>query len=547
MMNKSPTDGNRKSQRPTLGSATVSILTAVYLLLITNRTFWTKALTYFPDTRTVALLAVGLVALASAIFIAVSFKYITKPFLIFMVIAAASASWFMDGFGTIIDREMVRNAVTTTPAEAGHLVTFGFIKHMVLFGVIPVGLLLWVNIEHKTIGRKLKTNLGLIALMLAITAGAGLTEARTLSATSRAHRDLLATLNPFTPIVQVARYFIGTAKVVNVVVEKRGLDAQVNAPVSANAKPRVLVVVAGETARAESFALGGYSRDTNPELSKLDITYFPKTTSCGTATAVSIPCMFSVFGRKDYSFEKGISNENLVDILAHSGIRTEWWENNTGSKGVADRITFRSFSNENDPRFCVNRECRDEVILANLDTWLDSVKGDAVLVVHQLGSHGPAYYQRYGEERRRFTPDCRTDELGNCSREEIVNAYDNSILETDHFLATIIDKLKARETSLAGSMIYMSDHGESLGEKGLYLHGAPYFVAPSQQTHIPFVLWLGQDTKKTVDAGCLTAKTAEDVSHDNLYSTVLGLMYVTTKEYKHDLDVLAACRSDVKS
>lgn len=547
MHKRNVTDGKQSCPRPVIGSATISILTAVYLLLIANKTFWTKAFTYFDETRPVIILAVGLIALASAIFVALSFKYITKPLLIFMVIAAAAASWFMDGFGTIIDREMVRNAVQTTPAEAGHLVTFGFIKHIILFAVIPVGLLLWVRIEHKTFWRKLKTNLALIVVLLAITAAAGLSEARTISTTSRAHHDLLQTLNPFSPIVQVSRYFIGTAKDRNIVVEKRGLDAKINAPATASAKPRVLIVVAGETARAENFSLNGYDRDTNPELSKLDITYFPHATSCGTATAVSIPCMFSLYDRSDYSYEKGISTENLMDILSHAGVTTQWWENNTGSKGVADRIPFRSFSEENDPRFCVNHECLDEVMIDNLDTWLDSVKGDAVLVVHQLGSHGPAYYQRYTDTFRRFTPDCRTEELGNCSREEIVNAYDNTILQTDHFLATIIGKLKAREDRLATSMLYMSDHGESLGERGIYLHGAPYFIAPSQQTHIPFVLWLGSETRQTVDAGCLQKKTGEDVSQDNLFSTVLGLMYVTTKEYKTDHDILAACRNDVKS
>ena len=547
-MQEQAQDKQRKtSTRPTLGAPTLAMLTAAYIILVANHSFWARAFNYFEGMLPIVVLAIGLTALASAIFVALSFRFITKPVLIFMVLSAAAASWFMDSFGVIINRDMVRNAMQTTPAEAGHLITFGFLRHLLIFAVIPVGLLLWVRIEHRPFFSKLKRNIGLILLLLVITAAAGLSQARTLSTTSRAHHDLVATLNPFAPIVSVTRYFIGTAKERNIVVEARGLDAKVVPPAEPGAKPRVLIVVAGETARAENFSLGGYQRETNPELSKLDISYFKDTSSCGTATAVSIPCMFSFFGRGGYSHEKGLSTENVVDVVAHAGLRIEWWENNTGDKDVAKRITQRNFSYENDPRFCVNHECRDEVMLANLDSWLDSVKSDAVLVVHQLGSHGPAYYQRYADERRKFTPDCQTAEIANCSREEITNAYDNTILETDHFLSTIIGKLKAREGNLATSMLYMSDHGESLGEKGIYLHGAPYFIAPSQQTHIPFVLWLGSDTKQTIDTACLAAKTEEEASHDNLSATVLGLMSISTKEYVSNLDVLASCRNGAKS
>lgn len=532
--------------RPTLGAPTLSMLTAAYIILVANHSFWARAFNYFEGLLPLIVLAIGLTSLAAAIFVALSFRFVTKPVLIFMVLAAAAASWFMDSFGVIINRDMVRNAMQTTPAEAGHLITFGFLRHLLIFAVIPVGLLLWVKIEHRPFFSKLKRNLGLILLLLVVTAAAGLSQARTLSTTSRAHHDLVATLNPFAPIVSVTRYFIGTAKERNIVVQARGLDATVP-PAPPGAKPRLLVVVAGETARAENFSLGGYQRDTNPELSKLDISYFTDTSSCGTATAVSIPCMFSFFGRGDYSHEKGLGTENVVDVVAHAGVRIEWWENNTGDKDVAKRITARSYSNENDPRFCKDHECLDEVMLANMDSWLDSVKSDAVLVVHQLGSHGPAYFQRYTDEQRRYTPDCRTAEIANCSREEITNAYDNTILATDHFLAAIINKLKAREGAIAGSMIYMSDHGESLGEKGIYLHGAPYFIAPSQQTHIPFVLWLGSETKIGIDSACLATRTQEPASHDNLSATVLGLMNITTKEYVRSLDVLASCRNDLKS
>jgi lipid A ethanolaminephosphotransferase len=328
------------------------------------------------------------------------------------------------------------------------------------------------------------------------------------------------------------------------VAQPLGTDAHVAGPM-ASGKPRVLVIITGETARAENFSLGGYQRDTNPELAKRDITYFSDTSSCGTATAVSVPCMFSNLTRRGYSHRAGLANENLLDVLGHAGVQTEWWDSNTGSKGVADRTTYHSFSIANDPRYCKDNECLDDGMVDKLDDWLSKVKGDSVLVLHQLGSHGPTYYLRYPQAFARFTPECRTGELGTCSHEEIVNAYDNTILYTDHIIASVIDKLKAHQSNIAPAMIYMSDHGESLGEHGLYLHGAPYIVAPSQQTHVPFVLWQGTDMKASIDTGCLTSRADEAASHDNLFHTTLGLMAVKTSVYKPDLDVLGACRKSL--
>src|SRR3546814_152772 len=183
--------------------------------------------------------------------------------------------------------------------------------------------------------------------------------------------------------------------------------------------------------------------------------------------------MFSNLTRRGYSHHAGLANENLLDVLGHAGIATEWWDDNTGSKGVADRTAYKSFSDANDPRYCRDKECLDDGMVAELDGWLSKVDRDSVLVLHQMGSHGPAYYQRYPRAFAHFQPECKTGEIGSCNASEILNTYDNTILYTDHVIASIIDALKAHERTVAPSLIYMSDHGESLGEFGLYLHGSP--------------------------------------------------------------------------
>lgn len=529
--------------RPVIGSVTLSLIVAFYLAFVTNRTFWSKAVDYLgAPSFAVVLLAIGLFALFSAVCVTVSVKYLTKPFFILLILIAAASSRFMDTFGTIIDVDMIRNAAETTGSEAGHLLTAGFLTHMLIFGIVPSLLIVLVRIEHRPFFQKFKHNLVLVLCLLAVFTSVSIANVRTFAAAIRQHRDLAATVNPVAPIVSAVRYAVATGADKNVTVQPLGTDARVMAP-TLSGKPRVTIIIAGETARAENFSLGGYGRDTNPLLARQDIQYFTDTSSCGTATAVSLPCMFSIYTRSDYTHRKGLETENLLDVLTRAGVKAEWWENNTGSKGVANRIAYTSYSDLNDPRFCKNNECLDDVMLDGLGAWLDGVKGDSVLVIHQLGSHGPAYYLRYPEKFRRFTPDCRTAELGNCSRQEIVNAYDNSILYTDYIVSTVIDMLKAREGKMAGSMVYMSDHGESLGENGLYLHGAPYFIAPSQQTHIPFVLWTGKETKAGIDQACLQATGGEPRSHDNLFHTVLGLMNVATEIYEPSLDAVAACRT----
>ncbi|MEP7456435.1 phosphoethanolamine--lipid A transferase [Phyllobacterium sp. SB3] len=533
--------------RPQIGSVSLSVLVAIFLITTANTTFWTKA-TNLMDGQTAALiyLAFGLICAFIALCVSFSLKYLIKPFFIVLIFFSASTSWFMDSYGTIIDVNMLQSAIDTTNAEAGHLITPAYIWHMFIFGLIPALLVGWMRIKHRTYLQKVKWNMIVIIPALVFSLVAALSHASTYLSLGREHRDWFATLNPIAPIVNVVKLTIRTTSNHNIVVQSLGTDARI-VPASPAGKPRVTIVIAGETARAESFSLGGYGPVTNPELAKQDITYFPQTSSCGTITEVSLPCMFSAYTRKQYTHRKGLETENLLDVLGHAGIKTEWWDNNTGDKGIADRAAYQPLYKSGSAKFCKDGECLDSILLDQLDSWLDNVKSDSVLVIHQLGSHGPAYYLRYPDEFRHFTPDCRTSEFAKCARQEIINSYDNTILYTDHIISAVIDRLKARETGLSPSMIYMSDHGESTGEYGLYLHGAPYFMAPTQQTHVPFILWLGQAAKSEIDTKCLAAEAARSHSHDNLFHTVLGMMHVETTVWDKALDTLASCRKGLSS
>lgn len=537
------TTGRAGLWRPELGSITVSILTALYLLAVTNGSFWTKGWLYLDGRLTTfASIAIGVASLYIAVCVAVSLKYVMKPLFVLLILASAAAAWFMDRYGVIIDTEMIRNAAETNSAEAGHMITPGFVLHMLAYGVLPSALLLWVKIRHRPFLWKVRANLTVIVPMVVIALVAGFSHARVYAATVRNHRDWFQMLNPVVPLANTVKFAARQSAERNVVAAPLGVDARVgDAPLNER-KPRLMIVVAGETARAANFSLGGYGRETNPELKTKDIRYFSDTTSCGTATAVSLPCMFSVYPRTEYTHRKGLETETLLDVLSHAGVDVEWWDNNTGSKKIAARAKERSVIEGGNPQYCKGGECQDQVLLDNLDAWIGSVKKDTLLVLHQIGSHGPAYSERYPDAFRRFTPDCRSAEFSECTLEEIVNAYDNTIVYTDHILAGVIDRLTAQQDRLDVSMLYMSDHGESLGEFGLYLHAAPYMIAPDVQTHVPFVLWLGKDAKAAYSGTCLDAETTEPQSHDNLFHTVLGMMRVETKVRDPALDLVSRCR-----
>ncbi|NLS03566.1 phosphoethanolamine transferase [Rhizobium sp. P32RR-XVIII] len=530
--------------RPQIGSITLAVIVSLYILIVANYTFWSRAFVYFDGHRLAfAGFVAGMIALTIAIAVSVSMKYLIKPALIFLVLAAVAAAWFTDRFGVIIDREMLRNAAVTTQSEAQHLITAKFVLHMLLAGVLPSLAIAAVRVVHRPFWSKFLHNTAVVLPCIGVVAVTGMGFYSTYAAVGRIHRDLMMTINPHFPIGS-AIYFAATyGDNLNVVRQPIGTDAR-QIPAAAPGKPRVLIIVAGETARGQEFSLGGYGRDTNPEMKARNVTFFPDVTSCGTETAVSIPCMFSVYPRTQYSHRKGLATDNLTDVLGHAKIDVEWWDNDTGTYGVADRIKYKYLPNTRDPRFCKDGECLDTILLDKLDDWLANVKGDSVLVLHQLGSHGPAYYQRYPDDSRRFTPDCRVADFANCKPEEVTNAYDNTIVMTDHVVASVIDKLKAHQDKLAGSMLYLSDHGESLGENGIYLHGAPYFIAPRQQTHVPMALWLSDAfaSETRLDRACIAAQAERPASHDNFFHSVLGLMQVETSVRNASLDIISPCR-----
>ncbi len=466
----------------------------------------------------------------------------SKLILALFLLISAAASYFINTYGILIDSSMLTNVMQTDTAEALDLISARMICWMLLFGLLPVLLLSRAHLLVQPWRRELAYKLAGIVLTLACICGILLSQYQSYSSLLRNHREIRLQLVPSNVVGAVHGYLrrqLASPRTLEVV----GADARQLVKTGLHSKPKLTVVVVGETARAMNFSLNGYARQTNPELAQRDVISFSNVSSCGTATATSVPCMFMDMGHDDYRDSLAGHREGLLDVLQRAGVSVLWRDNNSGCKGSCDRTPSEDVSHFALPDICADNECHDEVLLSGLQKYLDTQYHDAVVVLHMKGSHGPAYYKRYPKAFERFTPVCESSQLDKCSVASIVNAYDNTLLYTDHVLAQVIDLLKNNQSRFDSAMLYASDHGESLGEKGIYLHGLPYAMAPEEQTHIPMVLWMSPQlaSRAGITPGCLEGQRDVPLSHDNIFHSVVGLMGVQTSVYKPERDLFRAC------
>ena len=533
--------------RPRISIQVLIALCLLFLVATANGVFFRKGLEIFDGHEAwFALLVFGMFCASFAGSLLISWRFIFKPVYALLFLIAAAASYFAETYGVIIDRNMIENAITTTSAEAAPLITPAFLMHMTIFGVIPALLLFFVRIKRAPLLKTLALNTALFVASLGTTFAVMASNYAEYASILRERHDLVDSLMPAGPMANTVRYAVVAYRESHVIAAHPvGMDARFSKTIAEADKPVLIVLVVGETARAADFQINGYERETTPRLMQSGAISFRKAISCGTATAVSLPCMFSPQAREEFGSFTADPYENTLDVLKHAGADLRWWDVNTGSKGVARNIPEINFSAYDDPDHCIDRVCNDSILLKPFEERLEAIANGgphvSVIVMHQIGSHGPAYWMRHPKGFAPFAPECRTAQFADCTPEEIRNGYDNSIAYTDFILTEITSRLEARG-DIASAMLYVSDHGESLGENGLYLHGAPYFIAPEEQTHIPWIMWFSDAYKSLteLDPDCLDLEA--DISHDNYYDTVLGLAEIQSADYHRDRDILAACR-----
>lgn len=536
---------------------TLLLLTVLLLLLLANEPFWQGLLAgrSWQEWTTWRFAVASFIALAALHYLVVALlasRFLLRPLLALLVIIAMLASYHMRRFGIVIDTAMLRNVMQTDWREARELLNPDLLLFMAL-AIIPVVYLSRVRLTQRPRRAAVLLRGGSLLLALLVGSLAVLVSFQDFGSAMRTHKALRYQLTPGNVLWSAAKLAVGTAHA-----QPLAPLAPVHRAPPANAgerKPLLLVMVVGETLRAANFGLNGYARMTTPELAKLPVINFPHVTACGTSTAVSLPCMFSPGGRADYDEAQVRSQESLLQLLARAGVQVSWLDNQSGCKGVCSGLEFLDLGQRRDARLCTGEHCLDEIMLTALQEQLQAdsdsdvnaqVLADRVVVMHQLGNHGPAYYRRYPAAFERFQPACHNDDLGKCSQQEIINAYDNAVLYTDHFLAEVIAYLQTQAPRRDVALLYVSDHGESLGEYGLYLHGVPQAIAPREQLEVPMLWWLPDSTARPrqLDTTCLRARTTQQYSHDNLYSSLLGLLEVATSSYRRERDLLAACRGE---
>ena len=461
-----------------------------------------------------------------------------------VLLATALASYYMQRYAVLLDPTMMRNVLKTHPAEATELIGWGLLPHLALLVGLPLAVLARVEIVRQPLLRAAAGRAAVVVASAAVAVVASLLAFQDLSAQIRNRRELRYLVTPANLVYSVGRVLADGRAEAAQPRTPVGVGARLDATWSARQRPVLFVLVVGETARAANWGMNGYARQTTPGLAQLDVINFPDVTACGTNTETSLPCMFAPVGRRNYDERRIRTSESLLHLLKRAGFDLLWRDNQSGCKGVCDGLPEQHTDPSRAP-FCDGSQCLDEALLDGLDAVAGDRHGNRVVVLHMLGNHGPAYYKRYPPAMRRYVPTCDTGELRNCSREQIVNAYDNALLYTDHVLSRAIALLREQQGRRDTALLYVSDHGESLGENGLFLHGLPFAIAPPEQTRVPMVLWMSPDFSRSagVDVDCLRREAPRPWTHDNLFHTTLGLLRVQAPEYAPELDITRPCRA----
>lgn len=478
-----------------------------------------------------------------------SWPWLTKPFFALLILLSAAVSYAGFNYGTLFDSDMIANIVETDSSEAGSYFSLYSLVWMIGMGIIPALLLIITPIQkNKSFFNLILRKLTSMAISLVVIGTVAMMYYQDYASVGRNNSYLRQLIIPTQLVYSIGKYVHRTYLATPIIYREIGLDAKQTpqALSAATDKPTLVVFVLGETARSQNYQLNGYNRPTNSYTKALNVISFQDVSSCGTATAVSVPCMFSSFTRDNYSRQAADNQDNFLDILKRAQVGLFWIENDGGDKNVAKNIDKIEIDRSRVDELCNGQTCYDMAMLENFEKNIDKMQGNRMLLMHLIGSHGPTYFQRYPQDKKVFQPDCPRADIENCTVDQIINTYDNTILYTDYVIAQTIEKLKTLEDKYNTALIYISDHGESLGENGLFLHGMPYGLAPEYQTQVPMIFWTspGFEREKSLNTTCLRNNAQQKTySQDNLFHSMLGIMDITTEVYNPHMDLFANCRS----
>ena len=534
-----------------LSSSKLILSLVIYFTLILNYPFIKKVFQSYQTIGTfhdyfIYTVPFVLMAACYVIFSLLLLPVVHKIIMPLIIVISAAISYNTLFFNVYFNRDMLDNVLQTTLPETARMMSVSYIMWLLMLGVLPALAYILTRVQYRIWWREILQRLTGIAVALLVVVGVAAVFYQDYASFFRKHNNFKHIILP-SNFIDAGISKIKRLRMANIPYQALGKDAKL-APT--DGKRHVTVIVVGETTRAQNWGLNGYTHQTTPKLAERikkgnHLINFPKVQSCGTATALSVPCMFSSFTRDNYNETYAKRQDNLLDTLKAAGVTVQWVENNSDCKGVCQNIPTTNVIELNLPQYCTKGECLDNIMLPEMDKALKQDSQNLVLVLHTIGSHGPTYFERYTPAERLFTPTCDTEEINRCSNEQLTNTYDNSIVYLDQFLDKVIGKLEAH-SDWQSALYYVSDHGESLGEDGVYLHGTPYAIAPKEQTSVPMIMWFSAAwaQQQPYDLACVKRAANQPYSHDNLFHTVLSMAHIqlnTVKQYDAKLDILASC------
>jgi len=437
-------------------------------------------------------------------------RFVGKFLLVVFFIVNAIAVYFINTYNVIIDESMVGNVLNTNYAESSSFFSIKLVLYIILLGVIP-GIYI---IKAKIINVTLKRFLIIVSASLLFILVVAFVNASNWLWIDKNSKTLGGLAMPWSYTVNLSLFYVHKHQ------ENEKEILLPNATIKDNQKS-VVVLVIGESARSENFSLYGYSRNTNPLLSKTPDVFHFNATSCATYTTAGVKCILEHKNTGDLY-------EILPNYLYRNGVEVVWRTTNWGEPPVH----IKNYLNrEALMKNCKGEGCNyDEVLLNNLkEQIIASTKNKILIILHTSISHGPEYSKKYPPQFETFKPVCNSVELAKCSHAELINAYDNTIGYTDYILSNVIEDLKQLK-EYKSAMIFVSDHGESLGEKNLYMHGLPLSLAPKEQYDIPFIVWTSDNSLKQT-------KPDNMLSQNHVFHSVLNFLGIQSPIYNEELNI----------
>lgn len=436
-------------------------------------------------------------------------RLVGKSLLVLFFLINAVAVYFVTTYSVIIDETMIGNVLNTKYEEASSFFSIKLVLYIILLGIIPSIYIIKAKIVNVTLKKFLVTT-SLTLLFIVTLAFANASNWLWIDDNSKTLGGLAM---PWSYTVNLSRFYSHEYQ------KNKKEILLPDATITDNNKS-VIVLVIGESARSKNFSLYGYDKNTNPLLSKTPNLFHFDATSCATYTTAGVKCILEHANTDDLY-------EILPNYLFRNDVEVFWRTTNWGEPPIhIEDYRNREALMAN----CEGEECNyDEVLLSGLkEQILTSKKNKILVVLHTSTSHGPTYSTKYPSQFETFKPVCKSVELGDCSHKDLINAYDNTIIYTDYILSKLIEDLKSLK-DYKSAMLFVSDHGESLGEKNLYMHGLPLSVAPKEQFEIPFIVWVSNGSKQL--------KPNKTLSQNHVFHSVLNFLSIQSPIYNEEMNI----------